>query len=115
VDWQRQVEGHWPRLRFGDLKVESEAHRHVFHVQAYLDELDADAVHVELYAEGRAGGEPARVVMERGDRLMGSPNAYTFTASVAADRPATDFTPRLVPFHAGASVPLEAPQILWYR
>jgi starch phosphorylase len=119
LDWQRHVEGHWPRLRFGDLRVdsgaESGADRHIFHVQAYLDELDPAAVHAELYAEGRAGGAPVRVVMERGDRLMGSPNAYSFTASVPADRPASDFTPRLVPFHAGALVPLEARQILWYR
>jgi len=42
-------------------------------------------------------------------------NAYTFTASVPADRPATDFTPRLVPFHPAASIPLEANQILWYK
>ncbi len=115
LDWQRHVEGHWPRLRFGALRVEPGADRHIFHVQAYLDEIDPAAVHVELYAEGRGGSEPVRVVMERGDRLMGSPNAYSFTASVPADRPASDFTPRLVPFHAGASVPLEARRILWYR
>lgn len=114
-DWQRQVEGHWPRLRFGELRIESGADRHVFHVQAYLDELDPAAVHAELYAEGRAGSEPVRVVMERGERLTGSPNGYSFTASVSADRPASHFTPRLVPFHPEAWVPLEAGQILWYR
>ncbi len=84
-------------------------------MQAYLDELDPDAVRVELYAEGRAGSEPVRVIMERGDPLIGSMNAYTFTASVSADRPAADFTPRIVPFHPGALVPLEADQILWYK
>jgi starch phosphorylase len=53
--------------------------------------------------------------MERGEPLIGSTNAYIFTASVPADRPASDFTPRLVPFHQGALVPLEANQILWYQ
>jgi starch phosphorylase len=115
LHWQCRVSEHWPRLRFGDSTVESDASRHVVHVQAYLDELDPAAVRVELCAEGRAGGQPVRVVMERGDPLIGSMNAYTFTASVPADRPATDFTPRLVPFHPAASIPLEANQILWYK
>jgi starch phosphorylase len=115
LNWERQVVEHWPRLRFGDLKVGSDSNRHVFHVQVYLDELDPAAVRVELFAEGRAGSEAVRLVMERGDPLVGSINAYSFTASVPADRPATDFTPRLVPFHPAASVPLEANQILWYK
>jgi len=115
VNWQRQVTEHWSRLRLDDLNVDSGQDRHVFHVRAYLDALDPAAVRVELYAEGRAGSEPVRVVMEQGDPLIGSMNAYSFTASVPTDRPAADFTARLVPFHPGASVPLEANQILWYK
>lgn len=115
VEWRRLVAEHWPRLRFGSLNVESDGNRHSFNVQAYLDELDPDAVEVELYADGRAGGEFFRQAMKRGELLAGSLNAFSFTASVPADRPAADFTPRIVPFHAGADVPLEAAQILWYR
>jgi glycogen phosphorylase len=111
LNWQHQLAEHWPRLRFGDCNVESDANRHVFHVQAYFDELDPDAVRVELFAEG----EPVPAVMARRDPLVGSANAYSFTASVPASRPAADFTPRIVPFHAGALVPLEASRILWYR
>ena len=73
LNWQHQVAEHWPRLRFGRFKVESDANRHVFHVQAYLDELDPDAVRVELYAEGRSGTTSASI-MERGrsvDRIDG--------------------------------------------
>jgi starch phosphorylase len=113
--WQRQVAAHWARLRLDDLKVDSDGNRHAFEVRAYLDELDPDAVRVEIYAEPPAGGEGVRVVMQRGEPLVGSMNAYTFKASVPADRPAEDFTPRLVPFHPGALVPLEASRILWYR
>jgi glycogen phosphorylase len=47
--------------------------------------------------------------------LVGSANGYLYTAQVPADRPASDYTPRLVPYRAGARVPLEAPQILWQR
>jgi glycogen phosphorylase len=85
------------------------------HVQAYLDELDTDSVRVELYADALGGGEPVRQAMTRGEPLVGSMNAWGFTASVPADRPAQDFTPRLAPFHESASVPLEAQDILWYK
>jgi len=42
-------------------------------------------------------------------------NVWRYTASVPATRPAQDFTPRIVPFHPDAFVPLEAPDILWHR
>jgi hypothetical protein len=38
-----------------------------------------------------------------------------YSVCCPAKRPATDYTARLVPSHAGASVPLEAEQILWQR
>ena len=52
--------------------------------------------------------------MTRIERLAGSANHFLYTTDVQASRPSSDFTPRLIPFHTGASVPLEAPFILWY-
>jgi starch phosphorylase len=115
LNWRRSVADHWPRLRFGDLKVESGAGLHHFRVQAYLDELDPEAVRVEIYADGRQAGEPFCQVMTRGELLTGSINAFAYTATVASDRPAADFTARLVPWRANSAIPLEAQQILWYR
>jgi starch phosphorylase len=110
LNWRQAVTFHWPRLRFGELKVDSQDKRHSFYVPVYLDELNPDSVQVQLYANG----EPPQV-MARGDLLTGSLNAYWFSASVTTDRPVHDFTPRIVPHHAAAAVPLEAGQILWYR
>ncbi len=115
VNWRRKVEEHWGRLRFGSLGVASDGGQHVFNVQVYLHELDAEAVHVELYAEAVDGGCPVVVEMNRGEPLVGASNAYGYTASVPSDRPSDDFTPRIVPYHPLASVPLECAQILWYR
>jgi len=28
LEWQKHVEEHWPRIRFGSLNVSSDAHRH---------------------------------------------------------------------------------------
>jgi starch phosphorylase len=39
-------------LHFGEVKQETADEQHVFEVQVYLDDLDPEAVRVELYANG---------------------------------------------------------------
>jgi starch phosphorylase len=117
VRWCNAVEEHWPRLRFGSLEVTSvdtatSEGRHVFKLQVYLNGLAAEAVRVELYATNDVH-PPTIVTMQRGEALVGASNAYTYTASVPANRPASDITPRIVPYHALALVPLECTQIFW--
>ena len=113
LNWQTQMSKHWSTLRFGSAAVTRQGDRDLFQVQVYLDDLDPTAVKVELYAEGTNGGAPVREAMTRGERLVGAANGFTYAATLPATRPAADYTPRLIPDHAGASVPLEAPFILW--
>jgi len=84
-------------------------------VQVYLDDIPVEAVSVELYADAIADGEPLHQFLSRGAALAGTANAYVYTGFVAADRPASDYTPRIIAAHPQASVPLEANLILWYR
>ena len=48
---------------------------------------------------------------------MAKPQAsyYEYCVSIPAARALGDYTPRLLPRHPIASVPLEAPEILWQR
>ncbi len=115
VAWRAQLEEHWEGLHFGSVIIEQHEDHYLFQVQAYLDELAPDAVCVELYAEPEGGeGGPVRRAMTRGEPLTGALNGYLYTAQMPATRPAGDFTPRIVPCHTGAQVPLEATRILWY-
>ena len=114
LHWQTQLAKHWPALRFGSATVEQSDGQHLFQVQVFLDDLDPGAVSVELYAEGQNGNPPSLSAMNRGQLLVGSANAFLYTARIPAARPAADYTPRLVPSHEGASIPLEAPFILWH-
>ena len=113
--WQRDVEQKWSGLRFGDLMVETENGAHAFMVHVYLNGLDPDAVRVEMYADALPGGEPVRLPMERAYPLVAAEAGYAYQVQVPSDRPAKDYTVRLVPYHEQASVPLEAPHILWQR
>ncbi len=112
AQWRVSVARHWPALRFGNVAVETGGDGHRFAVQVYLDELDPDAVRVELYADGEP---PVVRVLARGEALAGAANAYVFTGTAPADREAADYTPRLVPYHPEAVLPLEAPAVLWAR
>lgn len=110
--WRESLARHWPALRFGNIAVETDEAEHRFAVQVYLDEIDPDAVRVELYANA---DPPLRRVMERAETLAGAVNAYVYKGAVPADRPVSDYTPRLVPYHPQAILPLEASPILWAR
>lgn len=110
AQWREMLARHWPVLRFGNVAVEEGDGVHRFAVQVYLDELDPGAVHVELYADG---DPPVREVMGRGEVLAGGANAYVYTGEVPSDRAPSDYTPRIVPYHPDAIVPLEAQPILW--
>jgi starch phosphorylase len=114
LQWQDTLAEHWSHIRFGQLHVETKDGQHLFEVQVYLDDTNADAVQVELYADS-ADDQPIRQAMQRGHELLGSVGGYAYTASVPATRPASDYTPRAIPVKAGAFVPLEANQILWQR
>ncbi len=115
VDWRHELEQKWAALRFGEMKLETDGERHVFEVQAYLDDLDPAAVRVELYANGVSGNAPERVEMTRVRQLVGAANGYAYRAEVHAARPAADYTARLIPHHQGVAVPLEESHILWQR
>ncbi len=115
VDWRHALNEKWAALRFGEVKLETEGEQHVFEVQAYLDDLDPEAVRVELYADGIDGAAPERVEMKRVRQLVGALNGYAYRAEVPAARPATDYTARVIPQRDGVAVPLEDARILWQR
>ena len=106
---------HWFGLRFGSATVEQQGRQQFFQVQAFLNDLAPESVNVELYAEAQNGGDPVRETMNRDERLTGSSNGFLYTLWVPATPSARrTTTPRLVPQHNGALVPLEAPLILWH-
>jgi glycogen phosphorylase len=115
VDWQHELGQKWSTLRFGEMKVQTRDGQHVFKVQVYLNELDPKTVRVELYANGVNGGETVKKEMNQTEEQSDTRSLYVYVVSVPATRPVTDFTPRVIPFFPGVSVPLENNLILWQR
>lgn len=112
--WHRTIMRYWPEVSFGEFQVETRDGRHHFAIDVNLAGLDPDFVRVELFANPSSTPESAidPVVMAHGGAEA---SARQYTASVPDGRPASDFTPRVVPYHPAARIPLEASEILWLR
>ena len=114
VEWRQQLDHEWDTLRFGEVKTETRGDQHHFDVQVYLDDIDQDSLSVELYAEGLDGGAPERHQLQRVGALIGAEGGFRYTAAIRAERPASDYTARIIPHHPGVAVPLESDHILWH-
>lgn len=113
TQWASSLRERWGALRFGPVNVVTDGGRHRFTVPLYLDGADPEAVAVELYAEPLGAGAPAgRFPMRRVAPLHGA-HGFVYGADVPDSRPASHFTPRVVPTHQDACVPLELPLVQW--
>jgi starch phosphorylase len=113
--WQESVANHWRKIHFGELTVQQENKYFNFRLPVYLAELDPQMIRVQLYAESRDDKEPQIHNMTMNEALTDAVNGFIYAVKIPADRPVSDYTPRIIPFFEGASVPLEAEQILWYQ
>jgi starch phosphorylase len=112
--WHRRVAEEWPSVRFGGLEVAHRGDSWEFAVQVYLAGLEPDDVSVELVSDGGAELPPLTSPMEEAEAVSGAVNVWRHRTRVPADRPADHYTPRLVPAHPDAFVPLEDSHILWW-
>jgi starch phosphorylase len=113
VGWRHGLEQKWSKLRFGEVKVETNGNQHLYEVQVYFNDLDPNAVRVELYADGVNDATPVRQEMKRVRQLAGASGGYLYRTAVSATRPPADYTARVIPHCDGVAIPLEDARILW--
>ena len=114
LGWQQRTEKHWDSVHIGPVVTEeTEGHQH-FSVHIYLGELDENDVRVELYADPLPDEQsPTIVAMQRDETLSGAVHGYRYAVTIEACRAVSDYTPRIVPWHPKARVPLENNLIHW--
>ena len=54
LNWKRELFKYWSKLRFGSVAVQAARGQHLFDIPVYLDEVDGNAMQVELYADPHA-------------------------------------------------------------
>lgn len=110
--WREMVANYWGDVSFGALHVEQAGGGHEFRILVSLGAIGPKAVQVQLYATAWERGAAERIPMQRGDEVIRG--TYSYHVRVDGPRPPQAYTPRVVPYHADASAPLEAEQIHWY-
>lgn len=115
INWERMLKEKWSTLCFRDVKVETHTTRHIFEAEVSLNDLDPEAVRVELYADGINGSNPIRQEMTRIQSAAGQPRGGIYRATVSESRLATDYMARIIPRCAGVAVPLEVDANHWQR
>ncbi|WP_262966003.1 alpha-glucan family phosphorylase [Methylobacter psychrophilus] len=112
--WQKQLAQHWPTIYMQNLQIEPTESSYRLTVHAYLDDLSAEFVRLEIYANANGDNKLFCRIMERKAALTGSVNGYVYELTVPADRPADHYTPRIVANHCHANIPAEEAHIKWY-
>jgi starch phosphorylase len=112
IDWKRDIDQKWSGLSFASFDCKTVEGKHQFEAKVFVDSIDPRGLKVELYAEGLNGSLPIHQEMTRGE---GANNTFVYRATLSGERPASDYTPRVVPHFEGVAVPLEADEILWQR
>jgi glycogen phosphorylase len=115
IDCLQTLRKNWNALHFGDICIQSIANQHTFSVQLFLHSIDQNIIQVELFANGINDEAPIIAKMLLSEEKGGLSNEHLFTAIISTNRPASDFTARVVPHFDGVSVPLETNLILWQR
>jgi len=113
--WQARLARDWRSIHFGQLEVVESAGQWSISVPVYLGPLDPSDVAVELYADPVGVAPPERLTMDAIGSLPGAVHGILYQARVSMDRPASDYTPRVIPRHDGVRVPIEMALIAWYR
>jgi starch phosphorylase len=114
LQWRKLLAGDWDALRFGEITVDTRDGEHRFQIEVIPGELHQDQFRVELYA-GAAGAAEEPEILAACRSSAGQPGTIVYSVCLSSKRAAADYTARVVPLHTGASVPLEAGQILWQR
>lgn len=113
--WESRILASWGAVRFQAVDLEVESGKLRASALVALGELATSDVAVELYAE------PTRSENRLRERMTVEPpgaengDLQRYTLRLSTDRPAGDFTARIVPFHPKAVLPLELPAIRWQR
>jgi hypothetical protein len=107
-----ELQQEWNHIQIGEVHSEDKDNGHLFRVQVKLNGLNPANVLVELYADGINGAAPVKIKMKPVADAADS-DVREYDAQTDGSRPASDYTPCIVPNYENISVPLEDNLILW--
>lgn len=111
--WRAALESGWSGIRFGEVEARAVEGGWHFQVAVSLGDVPPDWIRVQLYADAVAAERASCLTLTQCSDHPEGAGELVFEGIVATPRPAADFTPRIVPYHAEARVPAELPLVTW--
>ncbi|MGR9045001.1 MAG: alpha-glucan family phosphorylase [Gammaproteobacteria bacterium] len=115
VCWAKRINHLWPEIHVDNVARETLDNEYLFRMHVYLGELTAQEVNVELFSESPQNDSFEALPMQIEQPLTGAINGFIYTLRIPATRPISDYTPRIIPHHPAAVVPLETHAIYWVK
>lgn len=113
--WHAALAHAWPAVHFGLCHVARGDACWRFEVELALGGLMPGAVHVQLYSEDQKTQQPTTLPMRVVREALHAADFALFAADAPDDRPAEDYTPRVIAAHPDAVLPMEAPFVRWQK
>ncbi len=115
IQWESQLVLHGDNIHWGDLWVRHQGDSILFIVSVYLGDVSADYIEVQLYAdpENQDSSHYCTKMQCKGP-ILGSLNSFNYQIELKSNRPAEDYTPRVVAVHKGTLTPCENNFIKWW-
>ena len=117
--WEMNLRRNWGSVHIAATGVESinvsdQSERWTFRATAYLGEIDPANVRVQLYADPvDAASPPFCETMRQVRAVTGALGGFEYELTIAPQGEPRDYTPRIVPYHPAARVPVELALICW--
>lgn len=109
--WTRHLHRHWHEIHIGERSLNETPQGLQLEVNVHLGALPPDSVAVEAIADAK-GNLPARRINLPLMRA-GVANVYHYGTLLPPDRPASDFSLRVIPCDSHALIPAENSLICW--
>lgn len=113
--WHQSLQQYWPELHWGEKRVINQAEGFCIEVDLYLDGLSPELIEVQLYADATAQHSAECFDMHLEASKPGAIESYIYRRELITDRPAEDFTPRVVAHSDNALIPQENHLIYWWQ
>jgi starch phosphorylase len=106
---------HSQDLHFGSVTIAAGDGQYFFDVRIHLGRVKPGDVRIEIYADALDFERTFRESMTFVRAVLNAPGTYQYVGVVPSNRPVNHYTPRAIPYHEGALIPLEIPLIAWQK
>ncbi len=111
VGTKHDLRNKWDGIRFGEASIDYVEGGFQYNISVTLNAIDPNIILIQLYANGSNNGMPE--IINMGGETEQKEELLRYHAHVTTNRPASDYTVRIIPNYENVSIPLEDNLIRW--